>query len=117
MTIDFRRVIEENKEQFYQDLDQVMRVESVKGESAEHAPFGQGPKVALETVMALAETYGFKTAIVNNAVGYAQWGEDKDYIGVVGHLDVVPAGEGWTFPPLQIEQKGSAFLWSRHFRQ
>lgn len=109
MTIDFRRVIEEKKEQFYQDLDQVMRVESVKGESAEHAPFGQGPKAALETVMALAETYGFKTAIVNDAVGYAQWGEEEDYIAVVGHLDVVPAGEGWTFPPFKLSKKDQRF--------
>ncbi|WP_371852002.1 Sapep family Mn(2+)-dependent dipeptidase [Enterococcus xiangfangensis] len=107
--MDFRKVIEENKEQFYQDLDQVMQVESVKGPSAKHAPFGRGPKEALETVMALAQKYGFKTAIVNDAVGYAQWGEGEDYIGVVGHLDVVPAGEGWSFPPFKLSKKDHRF--------
>ena len=55
MTIDFRKVIEENKEQFYQDLDQVMQIESVKGKPAKQAPFGKGPKEALLTVMSLAE--------------------------------------------------------------
>ena len=97
MTIDFRKVIEENKEQFYQDLDQVMQIESVKGTPAKQAPFGKGPKEALLTVMSLAEKYGFKTAIINDVVGYAQWGDAEDYIGVVGHLDVVPAGDGWSF--------------------
>lgn len=31
MSIDFRTVIEENKGQFYHDLDKVMQIESVKG--------------------------------------------------------------------------------------
>ena len=92
MTIDFRKVIEENKEQFYQDLDQVMQIESVKGTPAKQAPFGKGPKEALLTVMSLAEKYGFKTAIINDVVGYAQWGDAEDYIGVVGHLDVSQRG-------------------------
>lgn len=109
MSVDFRKVIEESKEQFYQDLDQVMQVESVKGTPEQHAPFGKGPKEALETVLNLAQKYGFKTAIVNDAVGYAQWGEDEEYIGVVGHLDVVPAGEGWSFPPFKLSKQDQRF--------
>lgn len=109
MTIDFRKVIEENKEQFYQDLDQVMQIESVKGTPAKQAPFGKGPKEALLTVMSLAEKYGFKTAIINDVVGYAQWGDAEDYIGVVGHLDVVPAGDGWSFPPFKLSKKDQRF--------
>ncbi|MGO3604516.1 MAG: M20 family metallopeptidase [Enterococcus malodoratus] len=109
MSIDFRKVIEENKEQFYQDLDQVMQVESVKGTPAEQAPFGKGPKKALETALALARKYGFETAIVNDAVGYAQWGEAEEYIGVVGHLDVVPAGDGWSFPPFKLSKQDQRF--------
>lgn len=116
MSIDFRTVIEENKEQFYHDLDKVMQIESVKGSPTEHAPFGRGPKEALEAVMTMAEEYGFKTAIVNDAVGYAQWGEEEEYVGVFGHLDVVPAGEGWSYPPFRLSKKKSPFLWTRYFR-
>ena len=47
MTIDFRKVIEENKEQFYQDLDQVMQIESVKGTPAKQAPFRERPQRSL----------------------------------------------------------------------
>ncbi|MGH1649449.1 Sapep family Mn(2+)-dependent dipeptidase [Enterococcus gilvus] len=109
MSIDFRTVIEENKEQFYHDLDKVMQIESVKGSPTEHAPFGRGPKEALEAVMTMAEEYGFKTAIVNDAVGYAQWGEEEEYVGVFGHLDVVPAGEGWSYPPFKLSKKNHRF--------
>jgi hypothetical protein len=75
MKSEFRKVIEANKEQFYQDLNQVMQVRSVKEKPAQGAPFGVGPKKALETVMTLAEHYGFKTKIVEDAAGYAQLGE------------------------------------------
>lgn len=109
MTIDFKKVIEENKEQFYQDLDRVLQIPSVKGEPAPNAPFGEEPKAALEEVMTLAKSYGFKTAIVNDAVGYAQLGEGEEYIGVVGHLDVVPAGDGWSFPPFKLSKKEGRF--------
>ena len=42
MTIDFRKVIEENKEQFYQDLDQVMQVLKVHQQN-KHL-LGKAPK-------------------------------------------------------------------------
>lgn len=109
MEMDFSKIIEAHKEEFYRDLDQVMQIQSVKGTPVEGAPFGQGPKEALMVVMELAKSYGFETKIVNDAVGYAQWGEGDEYIGVVGHLDVVPAGEGWSFPPFKLSKKGERF--------
>ena len=42
-------------------------------------------------------------------MGYVQWGEDEDYIGVLGHLDVVPAGNGWDFPPFDLSEKDGRF--------
>ncbi|MGX7059826.1 Sapep family Mn(2+)-dependent dipeptidase [Vagococcus humatus] len=110
MSIPFERLIEENKEIFYEDLDQVMQINSVKGNPTHAAPFGNGPKEALDLVLQLAKTYGFKTGLVNDAVGYAQWGEDdQDYIGIVGHLDVVPEGTGWSVPPFKLTKKGKRF--------
>ena len=102
---DFKQIIQENKEQFFQDLAQVMQIRSVKGEPSEQAPFGEGPKEALEKALAIADSYGFKTKMVNNAVGYAQLGAGKDYIGIVGHLDVVAEGEDWSFPPFALNEK------------
>lgn len=90
---------------FLTDLKKVMQVPSVKGAAADHAPFGIEPKKALETVLELADSYGFKTGIVSDAVGYAQLGPDNnDYIAAVGHLDVVPAGSGWDYPPFDLTE-------------
>ena len=86
--------------EFLAGLKKVMKVDSVKGLAETGAPFGKGPKKALETALDLASTLGFETKIVSDAVGYAQYGTNNDeYIGVVGHLDVVEAGSGWSYPP------------------
>lgn len=59
------------------------------------------PKKALLEVLSIAEELGFHTKNIDNIIGYAQYGEgDGDYIGIFGHVDVVPVGEGWSYPPL-----------------
>ncbi|WP_240682811.1 Sapep family Mn(2+)-dependent dipeptidase ['Catharanthus roseus' aster yellows phytoplasma] len=30
-----------------------------------------------------------------------EYGEQKEWVGMIGHLDVVPAGTGWTYPPYE----------------
>ncbi|MGM0126012.1 hypothetical protein IGI37_003413 [Enterococcus sp. AZ194] len=109
MLTSFKQIIEENKAQFYEDLAQVMQIRSVKGQPTEQAPFGEGPRAALVKVLELSESYGFETKIVNDAVGYAQWGQDEEYIGVIGHLDVVSEGDGWKFPPFSLSQDDGRF--------
>ncbi|MBO0481114.1 M20 family metallopeptidase [Candidatus Enterococcus courvalinii] len=107
--MNIHQLIEANKEQFYQDLNEVIQIKSVKGAPEKTAPFGRGPKAALEKALSLSENYGFKTANVEDAVGYAQWGNDSEYIGIVGHLDVVPEGAGWSFPPYRLTKKAGRF--------
>lgn len=105
MNENFKQIIADNKKSFYHDLDQIISIRSVKDDSAQQAPFGTEPKRVLERALQLANSYGFKTRIVNDAVGYAQWGDDdENYIGVVGHLDVVPEGDGWSYPPFSLSK-------------
>ena len=96
-----------HRDEFLAALRQVMAVKSVRGQQAEHAPFGSGPRAVLTAVAQLGAAYGFKTAVVNDAMAYVQWGEDdQHYIGIVGHLDVVPAGDAdWHFPPYALSEK------------
>ena len=93
------------KDLFYEDLNKIMAIRSVKGSPKKEAPFGEEPKRALEETLKLAERYGFQTGIVNDAVGYAQWGTAEEYLGIIGHLDVVPEGSGWSVPPFQLTKK------------
>ena len=88
---------------FFDGLKRIMLINSVKGTPEPNAPFGNGPKKALSETLELAKELGFKTGIVSNAVGYAQLGEDdENYIGVIGHLDVVHEGTDWDYPPFDL---------------
>lgn len=91
--------IDEYKEKLLKSIVEVVNIPSVKDEPKDNAPFGDQIKEALFVTLYIAENLGFKTKNLDNYIGYAQDGDGKEYIGVVGHLDVVPAGEGWKFPP------------------
>lgn len=100
---EFKALIEAHYDEFLRDFAKVIEVQSVRGPADLHAPFGKGPRQVLRVAVKLADQYGFKTSIVNDAVAVAQWGLDtSDYIGLVGHLDVVAAGEGWQSDPFKL---------------
>ncbi|MFD2253546.1 Sapep family Mn(2+)-dependent dipeptidase [Lactococcus formosensis subsp. bovis] len=106
----YRREIEQNWEEYVSLLEEAIAIPSVKGEAGARAPFGAKPRQVLDYVMEKAQSYGLETQIVKDAMGYAQLGEGEDYIGVVGHLDVVAAdGPGWLSPPFKLEEREGYF--------
>ena len=89
-----------------------MRIKSEKGAPEENAPYGPGPKAALDNMLALGEKLGFKTGNADNRVGWIEFGEGEEMVGVLGHLDVVPAGGGWSYPAYGAEIHDGV-LWGR----
>lgn len=66
---------------------------------SESAPYGAGPKCALDYVMDLCRDLGIRTFNDNNKIAWAEIGEGEEIVGVLGHLDIVPMGEGWEHAP------------------
>jgi succinyl-diaminopimelate desuccinylase len=91
--------IYELEEQIISDIIEIVKIDSVESESGPGMPFGKGINDCLLKALEIADKLGFKTKNLNGYIGYAQLGEGNDYIGVIGHLDVVPAGDGWIKPP------------------
>ena len=54
-------------------------------------PFGSENKKCLNYMLDLAKKDGFKVKNLDNYCGYIEIGEGKELIGIVAHLDVVPA--------------------------
>lgn len=77
----------------------LVRVDSVEREALFGAPFGKGVLDALLTALSISESLGFQTVNLDNHIGYAQYGEGADYVCAIGHVDVVPVGDGWKQPP------------------
>ena len=67
------------------------------------APYGPGPKKALEFALELGRSLGFRVGNVDNHAGYIEYGNGEEMVAVLGHMDVVPAGEGWRYPPFAGE--------------
>lgn len=80
-------------------LQENLRIPSVEGIPAEGAPYGIEIKHSLDHVLASAKKMGFRTKNVDGHVGWVEYGDGEEMVAVLGHLDVVPAGDGWTFDP------------------
>ena len=80
-----------------QELIQIPSVYSFSSDPKK--PFGENVNSALEYMLNLGRELGFRTKNLDGYCGYIEFGEGEDLVGIIGHLDVVPQGEGWTFPP------------------
>lgn len=92
----------EYKDELFESLSRLIRIPSKEGEPEENSPFGIYPKLALEEALKISRELGFKTKNIDNAIGYAEYGDGKDYVGILGHVDVVPEGDGWDYPPFEL---------------
>ncbi|MFC6177591.1 Sapep family Mn(2+)-dependent dipeptidase [Companilactobacillus huachuanensis] len=103
---DFNSLFLESKDEFLSYLQQLVSIPSVKGNETYNAPFGIGPKRALEFILALSKQLGFRTGQVDNCVGWAEYGptekECSEYFGVLGHIDVVDVVNDWQYDPFDV---------------
>ncbi|SFB29918.1 dipeptidase PepV [Clostridium frigidicarnis] len=95
--------IEELREEIIGSTQEILKIKSVEGEPKENMPCGEEINKALLYALKLSEDLGFKTKNLDGYVGYAEYGEGEDYIAVLGHLDLVPEGEGWMYDPYAAE--------------
>ena len=91
--------IDENRDRLVEHVRQMVRIDSVEREAQDGAPFGPGVKKALDLALSISRDMGFETVDLDGYIGYAFYGRGEDYVCAMGHVDVVPAGEGWKEPP------------------
>ena len=97
--------LKEVQPMLFDGLRRMVAIPSIRGKEEPDAPFGRGPKQALEEVLKIATELGFHTKNIDDKIGYAQYGENRSdgaYYGIFGHVDVMPLGEGWNSPPLSL---------------
>ena len=96
---EINNLVESMKDELVKSVQEVVRIKSVMDEPKEGMPFGEGVNKALMKALSISSSLGFKTVNVDGYMGYAEYGEGEETIGVLGHLDVVPEGSGWKYPP------------------
>lgn len=88
----------ENFDKILHDISQIIKINSEESTPAEGAPFGKGPREALDFFLELAKSFGFETRDIDGYAGEVIFGEGEEF-AILAHLDVVPAGSGWTHEP------------------
>ncbi len=102
-----------NIEHMFQEISNLVKIKSVKSEPAGAGkPFGEGIAMALEYALDLGKRLGFQTKNVDGYGGHIEYGKDGKLFAVLGHLDVVPEGDGWSVDPYSGLIK-DGYLWGR----
>ncbi len=99
----FETYVQQHREEMLTTLQTLLRIPSVKGPATPKYPFGLHVGTALEYMLSLGEQHGFTVKNVDGYAGHVEFGSGDEYIAVLSHLDVVPEGEGWTYPPYGAE--------------
>ncbi|MHB8125162.1 MAG: dipeptidase PepV [Desulfitobacteriaceae bacterium] len=101
--MEINKKIDELQEELIKSTQELIKIRSVQEETQAGMPFGEGVASALAKALEIANKLGFKTVNMDGYIGYAEYGQGEDYVGVLGHLDVVPEGDGWNYPPYGAE--------------
>ncbi|MBR5429096.1 MAG: Sapep family Mn(2+)-dependent dipeptidase [Firmicutes bacterium] len=95
------RLIADSASALERDLLELVSCPSVEGPAEPGAPFGPGVAQALDCGLRICRKLGLEAHDVDGYCGYADLqGAEAEQVGVLAHLDVVPArAEDWTYPP------------------
>ena len=103
--------VEENREAIVRDMKAVIDIDSVRGEPDTGAPYGAGVRKALDTAKAIAAGMGLAVDECDGFMGWAEIPGDSDkQLATIAHLDVVPAGNGWTSDPFEMIVKDGCVI-------
>ena len=104
----FEKYIEKSKNEIIKETCNLINIPSISEETNNpDMPFGKSAKEALEYALSLGEKLGFRTKNLDGYCGYIEFGEGEKLIGIIGHLDVVPSGDGWDTPPFEATIKNN----------
>lgn len=95
--------IEDMRDGIIKSTQEIIRKKSVKDSPQDGMPFGREIHECFTHTLNLCEDFGFATKNIDNYGGHAEFGDGEEVVGVLVHLDVVPEGDNWTYPPYGAE--------------
>ncbi len=98
-----KEAIWEHQNELLDVIKKGIAIPSVKAEGTPETPYGLPMQEMLTFALDLGKQWGLKTKNIGNRAGWVEIGEGESMVAILGHLDVVPEGEGWTYPPFGAE--------------
>lgn len=101
----------EHRDELIRDVKALVDIDSQRTESADGMPFGEGAASCLKKAEKIIRNYGFSVKNYDNYVVTADLGPINRKLDILAHLDVVPAGNGWTVtqPFCMVEKEGKIY--------
>ncbi|MGN1266364.1 MAG: Sapep family Mn(2+)-dependent dipeptidase [Dorea sp.] len=94
-------LVEEYKDEMYKKLADLIKFPTVNDQctAGANAPYGLANRQALDYAMKMGEELGFEVKDYDGYAATFTWGNEGKEVGVLSHMDVVPAGDGWNTDP------------------
>lgn len=108
--MDLLQAVARQSEPMLQCLSQNLKIRSVQEAPGNGAPYGIGVRKCLDHALSAAAALGFETFDMDHHVGWCEYGQGDELVVILGHLDVVPEGEGWSFDPYGGEIRNGRIL-------
>lgn len=103
-------LIEKYRDRIIEKTQEIIRIRSVIEEPMAGKPFGEGIDKALKFCLNLGEEEGLNSLNIDGFAGFLEVGQGEKMAGILCHVDVVPEGTGWSFPPYNGDiHKGKLF--------
>lgn len=93
-----KHLTEKYFDQIVESTVKILQFDSSLKPAVEGCPFGKETADCLHFFLSLAQSFGFETKNYDNYAGEVIFGEGEPF-AILAHLDVVPAGNGWKYPP------------------
>ncbi|KAF0994090.1 dipeptidase PepV [Geobacillus sp. TFV-3] len=105
LNIDWMKEAKKRKDDLIRDVQALVRIPSVRDDEQAQpgAPFGPKVAQALEHMLHRGREEGFRVKNVDGFAGHIEMGHGEKLVGVLGHIDVVPPGDGWTMDPFAAD--------------
>ncbi len=97
--LSFGEKILKYKDDILKDLAALISIRSVSSQSEDET------KRALEFILNRAAEMGLEAENVRDIAGHVQYGDGGRLCGVLTHLDVVPAGSGWSSDAFELSRR------------
>lgn len=97
--MNFDKIIDGMRDEIIKSTQRTIKNNSVKTSKAGDMPFGEDIHKCFIDFLKNGEELGFTTKNVDNFAGHIEMGSGDEIVGILAHLDVVPEGDYWTYPP------------------
>jgi len=96
---------DKHSDEMINDLGRLIEINSVRSKSEDGAPYGTESRAVLSLAQSMLEEKGFNVGVFEDMMITVDYGPTPPLMGILAHLDIVEAGDGWSTDPLKITKK------------